>query len=95
MKKAIVFLAIGMSLVLLLGLAKSDPKPQKPQWIESGCCQGYAPGFYWQKVKDYEIVRASGLGELEGKIKDKLEHGWHLKGDISRFEDEYCQVMVK
>jgi len=93
MKKAIVFLAISMSLILLLGLAKTESKPQKPQWIGS---EGYPePGRHWQKVKDYEIIRASDLDRLQDKIKEKLKHGWHLKGDISCFEKEYCQVMVQ
>ena len=92
MKKAIIFLAIGMSLILLLGLAKSD---SKPQWIESECYPGYAQGRYWQKVKNYEIIRASDLDKLQKDVKERLNHGWRPMGEISRFENEYCQVMVQ
>lgn len=88
MKKIVVFLAIGMSLILLLGLAKSD---SKSQWIESEC----SPGRYWQKVKNYEIIRASDLDKLQQNVNDKLNHGWRPMGELLYFDSNYCQVMVQ
>lgn len=88
MKKTAIFLAIGMSFLLLLGLAKSDPKLQG---IESEC----EPGRYWQKVKDYKIIDEPNLNDLRRKVKEELGHGWYPIGGISIVDSNCCQVMAK
>jgi hypothetical protein len=88
MKKTIVFLAMGMTLILLLGLAKSN---SKMQWNNSEC----EPGQYWQRVKDYEIIHEPNLKDLQEKVKNGLDHGWRPMGGISIVDSNYFQVMVK
>ena len=88
MRNILILLAIGMGLILLLGLAKSD---SKLTGIESEC----KPGRYWQTVKNYEVIRASDLDKLQQKVNDKLNHGWRPMGELSYFDSNYCQVMVQ
>lgn len=88
MKKIVVSLVIGIGLILLLGLAKYESKPQS---IESG----HTTGRYWQTVNDYKVIRASDLDKLQQNVNDKLNHGWRLMGGLSYFDNAYCQVMVK
>ena len=88
MRKILIILAIGIGLILLLGMNKSD---SKLQGFESECKHG----LYWQRVKNYEIIRASNLDKLQQNVKDKLNHGWCPMGEISYLDNNYCQVMVQ
>lgn len=95
MKKIVVFLAIGVSLILLLG---SDGSNLKLQDTECKC--KYEPGqwaeAYRQNVSKYAIVRASELDDLQTDVNNKLKTGWHLIGGISIVDsNSVCQVMVK
>lgn len=88
MKKAAVFLVIGMGLIVLLGLAKSSTKPQ----IDKPECE---PTGYWQKVNEYKIIHEPNLPYLKDEVKKGLNHGWYPIGGISIVGEDCCQVMIR
>ncbi len=87
MKKMLIILAIGTSLILLLGMKKSDLNYEGT---------GYNGDYrqYWKKVTDYQIIHAADLKTLQEAVKGQLKHGLRPMGDLSQFDKEYCQVMV-
>lgn len=87
MRKIVIFLVIGTILVLLLGSAKPDLKLEDTEWDRCGA-------QYWQKTTDYQIIRAADLDTLQQKVKEQLKYGLRPVGDISHFDEDYCQVMV-
>lgn len=88
MRNALILLAIGMGLVLILGSAKNDCKLQG---VEPECWRVE----YSQKITDYQIISAADLNTLQGKVKEQLKYGLRPMGDISYFDPDYLQVMVK
>lgn len=87
MKKIVVCLAIGMSLIMLLGSTRSNLKSQDIEWkIEQ----------MRQNVNEYTIVRASKLDKLQKDVNERLKNDWSPIGGISIVDsNSFCQVMVK
>ena len=88
MKTTSIIVAIGMSLILLLGVKRTGLSSQ-------GAEQSCDYGRYGQKVTDYQIIHAPDLNTLEEKVKEQLKNGFRPTGELSHFHKDYCQVMVK
>lgn len=87
MRKILIILTIGIGLILLLGMKKSDLNLEGT---------GPYPDYrqYYQKVTCYKIIHAADLKTLQDEVKEQLKHGLRPMGDLSYFNEEYCQVMV-
>lgn len=89
MRKIVVFLAIGMSIILLLGFTGSGLKSQEAE------CE-HKPTQLRQNVSEYTIVSASKLDKLQKDVNKKLKNDWYPIGGISIVDsNSFCQVMVK
>ena len=88
MRKIIVFLAIGMSLILLLGLTGSTLQSQGTE------CR-WKPEPDRQNTTEYTIVQASELDKLQKDVNERLKKDWHPIGGVSIVDSNYCQVMIK
>jgi hypothetical protein len=88
MKKITIILAVGMGLILLLGMGNSDLN-------SGGNGQNYDYEKYGQKVTDYQIIHANSLKALQEAVKEQLKNGLRPMGELSHFDKDYCQVMVK
>lgn len=87
MRKIIVFLVIGMSLILLLGSTGSSLKLQETE------CE-IKP--MRQNMREYTIVCASELKKLQKDVNNKLKKDWYPIGGISIVDsNSFCQAMVK
>lgn len=52
---------------------------------------------YQPEVEDYRIVSSSDPQEVENEVKDKLNQGWALLGELtySKRHEIYTQAMYK
>jgi hypothetical protein len=87
MKKMLIILPIGISLILLLGLDGSNLKSGK---TESKCEVQQLRQIYGE----YTVIQASELDTLQKDVNTKLRSDWRPMGGISYAKSEYCQVMV-
>ena len=88
MRNILIILTIGMGLIMLLGMKKSDLNLE-------GTEQNCDYGRYGQKVTDYQIIHANNLKALQEAVKEQLKNGLRPMGELSHFDKDYCQVMVK
>jgi hypothetical protein len=88
MKKIVFFLAVTLSLILLLGSNGSKRNFRDPK------CQ-WEPGARRQNIDEYTIVHDPNLNKLQENVRKKLDDSWQPIGGISFVKNEYYQVMIK
>jgi hypothetical protein len=87
--KTLVFLAVVLSLVFLLGSSGEKRRSQEPK------CQLQPASGWRQDINEYTIVRASDPDKLQKEVNKRVKESWHPMGGISIVDTNCCQVMVK
>jgi hypothetical protein len=92
MKKIVIFLAVAVGLILLLGLTGAALKSQD---TESKCEYDYCAAQWRQNIGEYTIVRAPKLDKLQKAVNESLKESWYPIGGVSIVDSNCCQVMIK